>query len=83
MLGYCSQPREIHAADSQLRLDQQIKADCCAGWQGGRAALADGHKRLGEQGKSRAGLERIPKELPGTEYAKRAAAGVGRHQGAR
>ncbi|MGO9241364.1 MAG: tetratricopeptide repeat protein [Bryobacteraceae bacterium] len=38
------------------------------------AALADGYDRLGEKEKSRAELERIVKELPGTEYAKRAGA---------
>jgi tetratricopeptide (TPR) repeat protein len=39
MLGFCSQPREIRAADSQLRLDQQIKDDFTAGFQGDQAAL--------------------------------------------
>ncbi len=36
------------------------------------ACLADGYDRSGEKDKSRAYLERIVKELPGTEYAKRA-----------
>jgi tetratricopeptide (TPR) repeat protein len=38
------------------------------------ASLADGYDRSGEKDKSRAQLERIVKELPGTEYAKRAEA---------
>jgi tetratricopeptide (TPR) repeat protein len=38
------------------------------------ASLADGYDRSGEKEKSRAQLERIVKELPGTEYAKRAEA---------
>ncbi len=36
------------------------------------ACLADGYDRSGEKDKSLAYLERIVKELPGTEYAKRA-----------
>jgi tetratricopeptide (TPR) repeat protein len=38
-LGFCSQPREIRAADSQLRLDKQIKDDFMAGFHGDQAAL--------------------------------------------
>jgi tetratricopeptide (TPR) repeat protein len=38
------------------------------------ASLADGYDRSGDKDKSRAQLERIVKELPGTEYAKRAEA---------
>lgn len=38
------------------------------------ATLADGYDRSGEKDKSHAYLERIVKELPGTEYAKRAEA---------
>lgn len=38
------------------------------------ASLADGYDRSGDKDKSRSYLERIVKELPGTEYAKRAEA---------
>jgi tetratricopeptide (TPR) repeat protein len=38
------------------------------------AALADAYDRLGEKDKSRAQLERIVKEMAGTEYARRAEA---------
>jgi hypothetical protein len=38
------------------------------------ASLADGYDRSGDKDKSRAQLERIVKELPGTEYARRAEA---------
>ena len=38
------------------------------------ASLADAYDRSGDKEKSRAYLERIVKELPGTEYAKRAEA---------
>ncbi len=38
-LGYCSQPREIRAADQPPRLDKQIRADFMAGFQGDQAAL--------------------------------------------
>ena len=38
------------------------------------ASLADGYDRSGDKDKSRAQLERIVKEMPGTEYAKRAEA---------
>jgi len=39
MLGYCSQPREVRAADEPPRLDKQIRADFMAGFQGDRAAF--------------------------------------------
>jgi hypothetical protein len=38
------------------------------------ASLADGYDRSGDKDKSRAYLERMAKELPGTEYATRAEA---------
>jgi tetratricopeptide (TPR) repeat protein len=38
-LGFCSQPREIRAADSQPRLEQSIRDDFMAGFRGDRAAL--------------------------------------------
>lgn len=39
LLGFCSQPREIRAAESQPRLDPQIRSDFMAGFRGDRAAL--------------------------------------------
>ena len=39
LLGFCSQPREIRAADSQPRLEQQILDEFIAGFRGDRAAL--------------------------------------------
>jgi tetratricopeptide (TPR) repeat protein len=39
LLGFCSQPREIRAADSQFRLETQIREDFYAGFRGDRAAL--------------------------------------------
>ena len=39
MLGYCSQPREIRAADEAPRLDKQIRDDFMAGLRGDQAAL--------------------------------------------
>jgi len=39
MLGFCSQPREIHAAESPAHLDQQIRDDFLAGFRGDRTAL--------------------------------------------
>jgi hypothetical protein len=39
MLGFCSQPREIRAADNQPRLEQQIRSDFAAGFRGDRIAF--------------------------------------------
>jgi tetratricopeptide (TPR) repeat protein len=39
LLGFCSQPREIRAADSQPRLEKQIREDFYAGFRGDHAAL--------------------------------------------
>ena len=39
LLGFCSQPREIRAADSQPRLEQKIREQFEAGFRGDRAAL--------------------------------------------
>lgn len=38
-LGFCSQPREIRAAESQPRLEQQIRSDFDAGFRGDRVAF--------------------------------------------
>jgi len=39
MLGFCTQPREIHAAETPGHLDQTILSDFAAGFRGDRAAL--------------------------------------------
>ena len=39
ILGFCSQPREIHAAESQPHLDKQIREDFYAGFRGDRPAF--------------------------------------------
>src|SRR3974390_3200931 len=39
VLGFCSKPREIHAAETALKLDQTIKNDFLAGFRGDQAAL--------------------------------------------
>jgi hypothetical protein len=40
LLGFCSQPREVRAAEPAPRLDQKIKDDFMAGFQGDKSAMA-------------------------------------------